>query len=161
MRAGPCSHTPSSPRPPTTGPPWARTASTRAAPAPPQPATGGGWRGKDTGGGLPGRWGAPGHGNVVDWRPISGGGEPSRSATVLYATAQDAPRSRAATKAAMTVSQKRRAISRGGRIRTGDLLVPNQTRYRTALRPEHRPPPPTLPPPPPGSPHVCVPLAPP
>src|SRR5438445_9384404 len=96
-------------------------------------------------GGCPGRSGAPCHSNVVVCRPISGGGEPSTSATVLYATAQDAPRSRAATKAAMTVSQKRRAISRGGRIRTGDLLVPNQTRYRTALRPEHRPPPPTLP----------------
>src|SRR2546425_4797060 len=95
--------------------------------------------------GCPGSSGAPCHSNVVDCRPISGGGEPSTSATVLYATAQDAPRSRAATKAAMTVSQKRRAISRGGRIRTGDLLVPNQTRYRTALRPEHRPPPPTLP----------------
>ena len=27
-------------------------------------------------------------------------------------------------------------FNRGGRIRTGDLLVPNQTRYRTALRPE-------------------------
>src|SRR5437773_7854794 len=26
-------------------------------------------------------------------------------------------------------------FNRGGRIRTGDLLVPNQTRYRTALRP--------------------------
>src|SRR5437879_11254989 len=85
--------------------------------------------------GCPGGSGAPCHSNVVDCRPISGGGEPSTSATVLYATAQDAPRSRAATKAAMTVSQKRRAISRGGRIRTGDLLVPNQTRYRTALRP--------------------------
>src|SRR2546422_258461 len=96
--------------------------------------------------GCPGSSGAPCHSNVVDCRPISGGGEPSTSATVLYATAQDAPRSRAATKAAMTVSQKRRAISRGGRIRTGDLLVPNQTRYRTALRPEHRPPSPTLPP---------------
>src|SRR5207245_1804241 len=95
--------------------------------------------------GCPGSSGAPCHSNVVDCRPISGGGEPSTSATVLYATAQDAPRSRAATKAAMTVSQKRRAISRGGRIRTGDLLVPNQTRYRTALRPEHRPPPPSLP----------------
>src|SRR5207245_10030369 len=91
--------------------------------------------------GCPGSSGAPCHSNVVDCRPISGGGEPSTSATVLYATAQDAPRSRAATKAAMTVSQKRRAISRGGRIRTGDLLVPNQTRYRTALRPEQPPPP--------------------
>src|SRR5256885_799760 len=85
--------------------------------------------------GCPGSSGAPCHSNVVDCRPISGGGEPSTSATVLYATAQDAPRRGAATKAAMPVSQKRRAISRGGRIRTGDLLVPNQTRYRTALRP--------------------------
>src|SRR2546429_4887462 len=109
--------------------------------------------------GCPGSSGAPCHSNVVDCRPISGGGEPSTSATVLYATAQDAPRSRAATKAAMTVSQKRRAISRGGRIRTGDLLVPNQTRYRTALRPEHRPPPPTPPPAQAGNPTRTLPPA--
>src|SRR2546428_6656798 len=84
--------------------------------------------------GCPGSSGPPCHSNVVDCRPISGGGEPSTSATVLYATAQDAPRSRAATKAAMTVSQKRRAIvdSWLGVLLTDSVAAPA---VRTLLNP--------------------------
>src|SRR5437870_8825812 len=59
--------------------------------------------------GCPGSSGAPCHSNTVDCRPISGGGSPSRLPTVKRATAQDAPTSRAAPKAAITVSQNRRA----------------------------------------------------
>ena len=33
--------------------------------------------------------------------------------------------------------QKRLFVCRGGRIRTYDLLVPNQARYRATLHPEH------------------------
>src|SRR2546430_13004712 len=57
----------------------------------------------------------PPHRNEVDWVPISGGGEPSRVPTAMNAPAHEAPASRAAAKAAITVSQKRRAIG-GSRV---------------------------------------------
>src|SRR5437764_13442139 len=57
----------------------------------------------------------PPHRNEVDWVPISGGGEPSSVPTAKKAPAHEAPASRAAAKAAITVSQKRRAIG-GSRV---------------------------------------------
>src|SRR5207247_8806519 len=60
--------------------------------------------------GWSGSWGMPPHRNEVDWVPISGGGEPSSVPTAKRAPAHEAPASRAAAKAAITVSQKRRAI---------------------------------------------------
>src|SRR3989442_13429130 len=53
----------------------------------------------------------PRHTNVVVWVPISGGGEPSSVPTARKAAAHEAPASSAAAKAAMTVSQNRRAIA--------------------------------------------------
>src|SRR2546427_3564906 len=60
--------------------------------------------------GWSGSWGMPPHRNEVDWVPISGGGEPRSVPTAKRAPAHEAPASRAAAKAAITVSQKRRAI---------------------------------------------------
>ena len=51
---------------------------------------------------------------VVDWIPISGGGDPSSVPTAMKAPAHEAPASRAAAKAATTVSQNRRAIVDSG-----------------------------------------------
>src|SRR5438046_730726 len=65
--------------------------------------------------GWSGSWGMPPHRNEVDWVPISGGGEPSSVPTAKKAPAHEAPASRAAAKAAITVSQKRRAIG-GSRV---------------------------------------------
>src|SRR5437870_6982011 len=61
--------------------------------------------------GWPASWGAPCQSNVVDWFPISGGGAPSSVPTAERAAAHEAPASSAATNAAITVSQNRRAIS--------------------------------------------------
>src|SRR2546423_13579562 len=64
--------------------------------------------------GWSGSWGMPPHRNEVDCVPISGGGEPSSVPTAEKAPAHEAPASRAAAKAATTVSQNRRAIADSG-----------------------------------------------
>jgi hypothetical protein len=46
---------------------------------------------------------------LVDWVPIRGGGAANNCPTLLYAAAQDAPVSNAATNARMRISQNRRA----------------------------------------------------
>src|SRR2546426_7586306 len=72
--------------------------------------------------GWSGSWGMPPHRNEVDWVPISGGGEPSSVPTAKRAPAHEAPASRAAAKAAITVSQKRRD-RKSTRLNSSHLVI--------------------------------------